>query len=143
MVAKEWAVEYKGLKYGWGRVLLPNALDRNTPTRQGNDAGSGSFRRRTAGRTRRPEKKEGVTWMYPFSIKAFKRAVNKAGFAKRETCSALLHSFATHLIDDGYDIRIAGQSYENAHLSTDQCNDLYYKLLNNELLNAILLYRCG
>jgi site-specific recombinase XerD len=50
--------------------------------------------------------------------RAIKRAGEAAGIAKRVNSHALRHSFATHLLEAGYDIRTVQELLGHADVST-------------------------
>ncbi len=64
---------------------------------------------------------------------AVQRAVRESGIAKRATCHTLRHSFATHLLEDGYDIRTQQESLGRSDVRTTM---IYAHVLNRGALGV-------
>ena len=113
---------------GFGRVYLPNALERKYPKAAADwrwqyvfPAGSRGVDPRTNS-IRRHHLHESVV------RKAIYGAVRKSGVSKKVSCHTFRHSFATHLLMSGYDIRTIQELLGHKDVKTTM---IYTHVLNN------------
>ncbi|MFZ0726036.1 MAG: integron integrase [Desulfobacterales bacterium] len=108
------------LKGGYGEVFLPMALSRKYPSASREFRWQYVFPSKRLSHDPRSDAIRRHHVLESGLQKAVKSAVDKAGIVKRVSCHTFRHSFATHLLENGVNIRVVQELMGHADVKTTE-----------------------
>ena len=119
-VEKIKSLHAQDLEDGYGEVYLPEALSRKYKNAPKETGWQYLFPAKSLSLDPRSNKKRRHHVMESSLQKAVKTAVKKAGMNKPVKCHTFRHSFATHMLEDGANIRVVQKLMGHADVKTTE-----------------------